>query len=150
MPPTDGATPDTPQPSKPPITCHVLDTTLGRPAPSIPVTLTLSPSSSPHHTTTSSSTPLKFSSTTNADGRVISWTPASPFSVDALETVFQRAGDQHWSLRFETEGYWKERGIEAFFGEVEVRFRVRAEGKGEHYHVPVLLGPFGYTTYRGS
>ena len=40
--------------------------------------------------------------------------------------------------------------MKTFFPEVEVKFLVRQEAKGEHYHVPVLLGPFGYTTYRGS
>ncbi|KAF2475274.1 Hydroxyisourate hydrolase [Lindgomyces ingoldianus] len=138
----------TPSP-KPPITCHVLDTTLGRPASSIPVTLTLH--NPPSSLSTSS---LTFTSTTNSDGRVTSWQPSSPFSADGLEVVFKRPGDQTWSLRFDTERYFGERGVKAFFPEVVVRFLVRegerGRGKDEHYHVPVLLGPFGYTTYRGS
>ncbi|KAF1937677.1 Hydroxyisourate hydrolase [Clathrospora elynae] len=140
--------------TKPPITCHVLDTTLGRPAPSIPVILTLhNPPSSPSKSSTSTSfQPLKFSGTTNTDGRVTSWTPSTPFSSQGLEEVFKAQGDQQYSLTFDTEGYFGERGIKTFFPEVEVRFLVREEGTGkeEHYHVPVLLGPFGYTTYRGS
>lgn len=68
----------------------------------------------------------------------------------SIQEVFQAEGDQHWSLRFDTEAYFGERGVKTFFPEVEVRFVVRGDGKGEHYHVPVLLGPFGYTTYRGS
>jgi 5-hydroxyisourate hydrolase len=129
----------------PPITCHVLDTTLGRPAANIPVTLTLSnpPSSL-------SPDALKFTGVTNADGRVTSWTNKSPFSSDGLEVVFHREGDQKYNLTFDTESYFGERGIKTFFPEVVVGFVVRQEGKGEHYHVPVLLGPFGYTTYRGS
>jgi 5-hydroxyisourate hydrolase len=141
-------------PSKPPITCHVLDTTHGLPAPNIPVTLTL-------HNPPSTLSPdsLKFTSTTNSDGRVTSWTPSSPFSADGLDVVFKRAGDQRYSLTFETEEYWKGKGVESFFDEVVVGFVVREEGygedgrgggKGQHFHVPVLLGPFGYTTYRGS
>jgi len=59
-------------------------------------------------------------------------------------------GDQKYSLTFDTDAYFGERGIKAFFPEVVVGFVVRGEAKGEHYHVPVLLGPFGYTTYRGS
>lgn len=137
---------------KPPITCHVLDTTLGRPAANIPVTLTLSnpPSSlSPDN--------LKYTGTTNQDGRVVKWENSSPFSSDSLDVVFQREGDQKYSLTFDTEAYFGQRGIKTFFPEVVVGFVVRedsekgkGEGKKEHYHVPVLLGPFGYTTYRGS
>ena len=53
-----------------------------------------------------------------------------------------------WSLQFDTLAYWGEG--KTFYPEVEVRFFVQAgEGKG-HWHVPVLLGPWGYTTYRGS
>ncbi|KAF9729562.1 transthyretin domain protein (hydroxyisourate hydrolase) [Paraphaeosphaeria minitans] len=130
---------------KPPITCHVLDTSLGRPASSIPVTLTL------HNPPSSlSSSGLTFSGTTNADGRVTSWAPSSPFSADALDVVFQREGDQKYSLTFDTESYFGEREVKTFFPEVEVKFVVRDDAKGEHYHVPVLLSPFGYTTYRGS
>lgn len=127
---------------KPPITCHVLDTTIGKPASSIPVTLTLlNPS------TTSA---LKFSGTTNADGRVTTWTPASPFSSQTLEDAFHEQGDKKYSLAFDTEGYFGEKGVKTFFPEVTVQFCVREGQKGEHFHVPVLLGPFGYTTYRGS
>ncbi|KAF1848975.1 Hydroxyisourate hydrolase [Cucurbitaria berberidis CBS 394.84] len=131
---------------KPPITCHVLDTSLGRPAASIPVTLTL------HNAQQSSSSEVKkFSGITNADGRVTSWTPSSPFSSDSLETVFAReTGHQKYSLTFDTEEYFGARGIKTFFPEVEVKFVVREEARSEHFHVPVLLGPFGYTTYRGS
>lgn len=134
---------------KPPITCHVLDTTLGKPAANIPVTLTLhNPSSS----TFSTSTPLRFTAQTNADGRVISWANASPFSAQSLDEVFVQEGDQKYSLTFDTEEYFGARGVKTFFPEVEVKFVVREEegGKKQHYHVPVLLGPFGYTTYRGS
>ncbi|USP78823.1 uncharacterized protein yc1106_06097 [Curvularia clavata] len=132
--------------SKPPITCHVLDTTIGRPAANIPVTLTFHPSS-----TTASQSTTSFTATTNADGRVTSWTPSTPFSSTPLATLYSSAtGDQKYSLSFDTEEYFGARGIKAFFPEVEVKFVVREEKKGEHYHVPVLLGPFGYTTYRGS
>lgn len=130
---------------KPPITCHVLDTTLGKPAANIPVVLTLlNPSSS------SSDSTLKFSATTNNDGRVTAWKPASPFSSQGLDEVFHESGDKKYSLTFDTEGYFGGRGVETFFPEVVVQFVVRQGQKGEHFHVPVLLGPFGYTTYRGS
>jgi len=132
-------------PAKPPITCHALDTTLGKPATHIPVTLTLAnpPSSL-------SSQPLTFKGVTNDDGRVLAWENTSPFSQDSVGDVFRAEGDQQWRLVFDTQEYFGKRGIEAFFPEVQVGFLVREKLKGEHFHVPVLLGPFGYTTYRGS
>ena len=48
-------------------------------------------------------------------------------------------------LRFDTAGYL---GDDAFFPEVALQFAV--ERPGEHLHVPLLLSPFGYSTYRGS
>ncbi|KAF2025717.1 Hydroxyisourate hydrolase [Setomelanomma holmii] len=141
---------------KPPITCHVLDTTIGKPAANIPVTLTLHNPPSPFPSSTTSapiSTPLTFTSTTNADGRVTSWTPSNPApftTAQSLEDIFHTPGYQKYSLTFNTEEYFGAKGVRTFFPEVEVKFVVRDGGKGEHYHVPVLLGPFGYTTYRGS
>ncbi len=87
---------------------------------------------------------------TQPQGRVTSWTPSTPFSSDPLETVFHNQGDHTYSLAFDTDEYFGARDIKTFFPLVEVKFLVRQEAKGEHYHVPVLLGPFGYTTYRGS
>ena len=132
---------------RPPITCHVLDTTTGRPAASIPVSLTLISPYGP-------STPL--SATTNSDGRITGWSAPVGDST-TLEEIFknsrahEESGEETemvWALRFETKAFWDQRGIKSFFPEVEVRFMVR--GREEHYHVPLLLGPFNYTTYRGS
>ncbi|KAK8190270.1 uncharacterized protein BKA78DRAFT_316925 [Phyllosticta capitalensis] len=142
-------------PQRPPITCHVLDTTTGRPAAGLPVSLTLlSPSKSPGM--------AQLSATTNGDGRVATWTAAAAEATPgttSLEALFGRGGDNNnnnatvkedlvFALRFETQSYWESKGVAAFFPEVEVRFVVRA--RDEHYHVPLLLGPFNYTTYRGS
>jgi len=60
-----------------------------------------------------------------------------------------------WVCRFEVQQYWKEKGVDAFFPEVEIRFLTKGfrgveEGKEGHWHVPLLLGPYSYTTYRGS
>ncbi|KAK7569534.1 transthyretin domain protein [Phyllosticta citricarpa] len=147
---------------RPPITCHVLDTTTGRPAAGLPVTLSLlSPSNKS----------LQLSATTNVDGRVAAWTTAADGGAAAsatttsLETLFGRGNNSEgkstqqeqqganeeelmFALRFETRAFWESRGVAAFFPEVEVGFVVRA--RDEHYHVPLLLGPFNYTTYRGS
>jgi 5-hydroxyisourate hydrolase len=93
--------------------------------------------------------PAHYTALTNADGRVTSWAPADA-STAPLADVFRAPERQAWSLTFQTGEYFAQRGVEAFFPEVVVRFLVGADKKGEHYHVPVLAGPFGYTTYRGS
>jgi 5-hydroxyisourate hydrolase len=50
-------------------------------------------------------------------------------------------------IRFDTGAYYAARGIETFYPEVVVTFVVRDE---RHYHVPLLLSPFAFSTYRGS
>lgn len=55
-------------------------------------------------------------------------------------------GSSKWTLRFDTEEYFGDEA-KTFFPEVAVTFRVES---GQRYHVPLLLSPFGYTTYRGS
>ncbi|CAK7272965.1 hypothetical protein SEPCBS119000_005402 [Sporothrix epigloea] len=100
-----------------------------------------------------------FESQTNGDGRVAVWLPYSASNasgdvpVYTLDEVLDKAeaemvavggGPTTWTLRFDTDGYYEGK---AFFPEVAVTFRVAA---GQHYHVPLLLNPFSYTTYRGS
>lgn len=142
-------------PRKDPITCHVLDQTTGHPAPSLHVTLTLL---QPFHP----SAP-RFKSTTSAEGRITSWIPHQEEQAgyaslaDLLKTLSQerRNSDEAmlWSLRFETERYFGKG--KTFYPEVEVKFFVdggvggEEDGRG-HVHVPLLLAPWGYTTYRGS
>jgi 5-hydroxyisourate hydrolase len=75
--------------------------------------------------------------TTDADGRVRDLLPAGA----ALAAGVYR-------LRFATAAYFLARGVRGFYPEVQVQFE--AAGAGGHYHVPLLLSPFGYTTYRGS
>ncbi|KAL8714017.1 MAG: hypothetical protein Q9220_002163 [cf. Caloplaca sp. 1 TL-2023] len=128
-----------PSPTREPITCHVLDLTSGRPAPSLSVSLTLIRPYGP-------SAPL--TATTSADGRINQWNGEAGSS---LAEIFHNLsehddGKMVWSLKFDTGAYYGEG--QTFFPEVEVRFFVDA--KGGHYHVPLLLGPWSYTTYRGS
>lgn len=145
---------------KDPITCHVLDTTAGLPGRNIRVRLEgpLPPSSSAFGPTTSSTqstlseAPKIFESQTDDDGRIKLWLPfSSPTSsgevpvytlVDVLADV---KGSSRWMLRFDTAGYFGE--DKTFFPEATIVIRVE-EGQG--YHVPLLLSPFSYTTYRGS
>lgn len=147
---------------KDPITCHVLDTTAGIPGRNIRVRLEgpLPPSSATFSNTppvsstppTLSPAPKVFESQTDDDGRIKLWLPfSSPTSsgevpvytlVDVLADV---KGPSRWMLRFDTAGYFGE--DKTFFPEATIVFRVE-EGQG--YHVPLLLSPFSYTTYRGS
>ncbi|KAB8232819.1 hydroxyisourate hydrolase [Aspergillus alliaceus] len=138
--------------SRDPITCHVLNTLSGTPAANLPVTLTLLSAPS------SSQSPISFRATTDADGRVKNWTPvttASPPVPAILSSLPAADSKTHWSVRFEVGPWYEAQGVESFWPEVEVKFTVKGRGQeGEegwrHYHVPVLLGPWNYSTYRGS
>lgn len=153
------------------ITCHVLDTTAGRPARGLRVRLELQPpaaagaatgtttmTAASHHG--QSAQPSRtFESQTDDDGRVRTWLPYSSSNasgevpVYTLEDVLGTAEGSTtttttttWTLRFDTEGYFGGPD-ETFFPEAAVTFRV---APGQHYHVPLLLSPYSYTTYRGS
>ena len=103
------------------VTTHVLDTAAGRPAAGVPVTLEDAEGVVAH-------------SSTDADGR------AGELGPDHLAAGTYR-------LRFDTAAYAGATGAATFFPEVVVTFVVEGDA---HHHVPLLLGPFGYTTYRGS
>ena len=126
-------------PPKDPITCHVLDLVTGHPAPDLTVSLTLIRPLGP-------SAPFK--AMTNADGRIMNWNGQDgPRLNELFENLSQHPDQQMiWALKFETGQYYGEG--KTFFPEVEVRFYVSPNGG--HYHVPLLLGPWSYTTYRGS
>jgi 5-hydroxyisourate hydrolase len=106
-----------------PITTHVLDTALGRPAAGVAVTL----EHGPDWTEVASGR-------TGEDGR--------------LGELGEVDTPGSYRLRFDTAGYFGAAGTLAFFPEVTVVFSV--DRPEEHHHVPLLLSPFGYSTYRGS
>ena len=110
------------------ISTHILDTSLGRPAAGGPVTLEARRGSGWETVGTAR---------TDADGRARGLAP---------EELPLFAGTMR--LRFEVAEYFKAQGRAAFFPVVEIVFEVAAPS--EHYHVPLLLSPFGYSTYRGS
>ncbi|MCJ1231335.1 hypothetical protein MMC12_008012 [Toensbergia leucococca] len=126
-------------PPRDPITCHVLDLTTGSPAPSVSVSLTLLKPLGPS---------APFTALTSRDGRVSNWNAQEgPSLTEIFDNLREHVdGRMMWSLRFETGSYFGEG--KTFYPEVEIKFFVE-RGSG-HYHVPVLLGPWGYTTYRGS
>jgi 5-hydroxyisourate hydrolase len=143
------------QMSRDPITCHVLNTLTGTPAANLPVTLTFLGSSNGNNT---SQSPITFNATTDADGRVKNWTAtaATTTTVSGVLSSLPTADSKtNWAVRFEVGPWYEAQGIESFWPEVEVKFIVKGRGReGEegwrHYHVPVLLGPWNYSTYRGS
>lgn len=77
------------------------------------------------------------SSRTDADGRVKN-----------LLATGSMLGAGTYRLTFDTGTYWESLGVAAFHPLVEVTFVV--EDAARHHHVPLLLSPFGYTTYRGT
>lgn len=103
------------------LSTHVLDTTSGRPAAGLRVTLETSDGS------------VLAEALTDADGRV-------------GDLAGELVAEDH-VLRFDTGAWFAARGETAFYPEVVVTFTVADDG---HYHVPLLLSPFGYSTYRGS
>jgi 5-hydroxyisourate hydrolase len=108
------------------ITTHVLDTGSGRPAGGIAVTL--------HHRDAGQWVRLAAGST-DADGRVKNLGP-------------EQLPSGTYRLEFDTGSYFAATQTEAFFPEVTVTVAVDEEQA--HYHVPLLLSPFAYSTYRGS
>jgi len=111
------------------ITTHVLDLSTGRPAAGILVVLSaLAPGGGWDDLGRS---------TTDADGRASDLLPPGPPP---------RPGT--YRLRFETLAYFRGRGVPAFHPWADVAFLV--EDPAAHHHVPLLLSPFGYSTYRGS
>ena len=112
------------------ISTHVLDTALGRPADGIHVTLDRLGEGGDQATRLGSGH-------TDADGRLRDFIAPG---VALGAGVFR--------LRFDTGEYFARTKRESFYPEVVVVFTVRSSD--EHYHVPVLLSPFGYSTYRGS
>ena len=110
------------------ITTHVLDTSLGRPAAGVPVTLEFKARDGWR---------VLGRGLTDPDGRLRDLLPAG----HPLE-------EGRYRLTFDTGSYFGARGVQVFYADVIVAFVVR-DG-AEHYHVPLLLSPFGYSTYRGS
>ena len=111
------------------ITTHVLDTARGKPAVGVDVIL-------------ESYTPTKewkelARGKTDADGRIIDLLPESVTIVPGT-----------YRLTFLIQEYFRSTGQEGFYPYIPVVFRLA--GPVTHYHVPLLVSPYGYSTYRGS
>jgi 5-hydroxyisourate hydrolase len=108
------------------ITTHILDLTAGAPAAGVAVTLE-------RHE--ANGWAMLGGGQTDQDGRVRDAFPAPP-------------APGRYRLTFATGEWFATRGVASFHPEITVTFEVR-EAK-QHHHVPLLLSPFGYSTYRGS
>ncbi|WP_285247842.1 hydroxyisourate hydrolase [Pseudarthrobacter sp. efr-133-R2A-89] len=107
------------------VTTHILDTGAGRPAAGVAVVLSKNDAGTWHELAASS---------TDADGR------AKDLGPEQLEPG-------QYKLNFATGKYYAGLRTATFFPEVDLVFEVTGP---EHYHVPLLLSPFAYSTYRGS
>lgn len=107
------------------ITTHVLDTAAGKPASGMSVVLSVHREGNWIRVA---------SGHTDAQGRLTKW----PTEIAIERGVYR--------LTFDIATYHRE--VQSFFSEVQVIFKVREDG--EHVHVPLLISPFGYTTYRGA
>ncbi|MFL6375419.1 MAG: hydroxyisourate hydrolase [Pyrinomonadaceae bacterium] len=111
------------------ITTHVLDTAIGKPAAGVSVMLERKSHSAGWE-------PLG-ESLTNVDGRITDLLPSGEVLLPG-----------HYRLTFEVAPYFLLQDMESLYPRITIDFTVKdAE---QHYHVPLLLSPFGYSTYRGS
>ncbi len=109
------------------ISTHVLDTARGCPAEGMPIRL---------ERRDGDGWTVLSEQITNHDGRVGALVPEG-----RIELGVHR-------MTFGTETYHATLGVKGFYPEVAVEFEILASD--EHYHVPLLISPFGYSTYRGS
>ena len=109
------------------ITTHILDTTKGKPA--IGVTIILYGGENDEWTELARGV-------TNADGRIADLVNKDDMHLYGI-----------YKMRFETKDYFDKSQVKTFYPYVEIIFDIEAD---PHYHIPLLLNPFGYTTYRGS
>lgn len=109
------------------VTTHILDTTLGKPAKGVTTILCQEENDSWKEIARG---------VTNQNGRIS----------DLLSTdVILPLGT--YKMKFETKPYFEQLSVPTFYPLIEIIFTIAS---AEHYHVPLLLNPFGYSTYRGS
>ena len=111
------------------ISTHVLDTTKGKPASGVPVRLERQDSSGKW-------APVG-SAQTDQDGRCAQLLPEG---ATVTEGVYR--------LSFDTASYFAKSNVDGLYPSVEILFRIKSAES--QFHIPLLLSPNGYTTYRGS
>ncbi|MGW6548118.1 hydroxyisourate hydrolase [Streptomyces massasporeus] len=126
------------------VSTHILDTSVGRPAEGVAVQLAARSGRTAHWQALGGSA-------TDADGRCKDL-PALPEGTThvrldfAVEAYFEKSANQKADAQQDAPAN-RDSGAGVFFPEVAITFAVVP---GEHYHVPLLLNPFGYSVYRGS
>ncbi|XP_034825819.1 5-hydroxyisourate hydrolase [Maniola hyperantus] len=112
--------------SRPVLSTHVLDVSTGKPVPGMFVELYKKRDElwTQWHNTV-----------TNSDGRI-----QFPFLPESM-------GAGTYKLKFNVEEYYSRNSKETLYPFVEISFKTK---EGDHYHIPLLLSPYGYSTYRGS
>ncbi len=110
------------------ITTHVLDTAVGKPAEGIQISLQQPDGDKGWEDLATG--------ITNADGRIADLLKPDRTLAPGIYRMF-----------FQTKPYFDGRGIKTFYPFIPIIFEVTDTS---HYHIPLLLNPFGYSTYRGS
>ncbi|MFU2512228.1 hydroxyisourate hydrolase [Pseudoalteromonas sp. ASV78] len=111
--------------NKSPITTHILDTSTGKPAANVGVEL---------FQLLNNEWVLLTQGQTDTDGRITDW-------------LKQEVEFGTYQLVFDLDSYYKNHSALAFYPQVQISFRLQ---DSKHHHIPLLLSPFGYSTYRGS
>ncbi len=106
------------------LTTHVLDTSIGKPGKDITIKLT------------KTSGEIIAQGVTNSDGRIGDLLPP--------ERILSPG---NYKMVFDTGNYFSSNNVKGFYPEVEIQFTITDDS---HYHVPLLINPFGFSTYRGS
>jgi 5-hydroxyisourate hydrolase len=109
------------------ISTHILDTSKGIPAQNVEVVLYQQQDENWNEIAKGK---------TNSDGRIP--------DLLSKETIVESG---IYKLKFDTKKYFNVTATQAFYPFVEIIFEIKTDA---HYHVPLLLNPFGYSTYRGS
>lgn len=114
---------------KSPITTHILDTSTGNPAAGVSVRLYMEEATDRWL--------VLSSGITDDDGRIATLLPSD-----------HKLKEGKYRLRFNTGDYFTHNNVKGFYPYADVVFTISDTGR--HYHIPLLLNPFGYATYRGS
>lgn len=116
-----------------PITTHILNTSLGKPAPNVQIQLWVLKENKWQQLS---------SATTNSDGRIDQWQETSWYENLSPEQLFAT-----YKIIFDLDDYWQQQNSPAFYPSAEICFRLQDT---RHHHIPLLLAAHGYSTYRGS
>ena len=119
----------TAQEAKYQLSSHILDITQGKPAPNVKISLSKQDQNG--------NWPIIDEKLTDENGRI----------TDFLKVENELNHQGIYKLTYQTAPYFKELGQESFYPFIEVVFELK---DNNHYHVPITLSPFGYSTYRGN